>query len=216
MENQIILNLLEQIKKLTDENCELKMENFRLKENMMQAPVIVQPPREVIVQAPVEVNHTHYDCLENLVMEKYKNSMSIKDFEDFLKTTVTENDVFDCINKNVHDVITNVLIRELSNKDIRPIHKNKYYLVKNNNEWVKKEYFDYDLVIKRFNNIVSYGLVMIFNKIKNSKDCNQSGSNFHKYKNYTFDINEMTINLMNELNHKSISKKISNIIHVNL
>ena len=210
MENLIIKNLLEQVEKLTEENKKLIEENNKLKSGEKTENITDN------ITNNTELIRYHYSSIEELANDKYKDSMSIEDFETYIKDKVTENDLINCIYKSLQVVIIEILTRELSDKNIRPLHKNKYYIVKSGDQWIKKEYFDFQKIIKRLNNIVSFCLTSTFFKIKKTADYYNGGSSSHSYKDHKFDADELSIKLMDEINHIAIAKPIGNLLHINL
>lgn len=209
MENLIIQNLLEQVEKLKQENKKLIEENTRLKNGQNEIPII----KENIIK---ETPENKYVSIEDLVGEKYQNAMSISEFETYLKSKITEADLFECLYKEVQVVVIDVLTRELSNKEIRPIHKNKHYVVKIGDTWIKKEHYDFDKIIKRLINIVVHTMNVIFISLRKTELYINGGAGLHKYKHYSFDREEFSIKLMDDLNNQVISKTIGNRIHINL
>jgi hypothetical protein len=209
MENLIIKNLLDQIEKLNEENKRLTEENVKLRNNID----IDLKTNDVETREVVE---NKYSSIEDMISEKYCNAININDFEVLLKSKITEKDLFDCLYKNVKDVVVDVLTRELSNKEIRPLHKNKYYIVKTGDVWFKQEYFDFDKIVKRLINIVVHTMMSILYKLRKSKDYINGGSGIHAYKDYRFDYDEFKLKVLEDLNHQSISKLIGNRLHVNL
>jgi len=214
MENLIIKNLLEQVEKLTEENKKLIEENNSLKNNGAITNNITNNTPNTSNEIIIVKNH--YSSIEELANEKYKDSMSIEDFEVYIRDKVVESDLINCIYKSQQTVIIDILTRELSNKDIRPLHKNKYYVVKSGDEWIKKEYYDFQKIIKRLNNIVSFCLTSTYGKIKKSSEYYNGGSASHSYKGHRFDADELCSKLMDEINHPAISKPIGNLLHINL
>jgi hypothetical protein len=209
MENLIIKNLLEQVQRLTDENNMLK-EKLCMKES---SPIIYEETAPTIIkETPANI----YVSIEQMITEKYTDALNIDEFEAILKTKVTENDLFDCIYKNLKDITIDILTRELSNKENRPIHKNKYYVVKINNEWCKKEYFDFNKIIKRLVNIVNYGLMSQLHMIKKKPEYINGGAGTHSYKNHKFDCDELKLILLADLNLQVISKTVGDRLHINL
>jgi len=222
MENLIIKNLLEQVQRLTDENNMLK-EKLSLKElpvqNITEETSLSianetqrSSPKSITEETPENI----YISIEHMITEKYTDALNLDEFEIVLKSRVTEFDMLDCLDKNVKDVIINILTRELSNKQLRPIHKNKYYVVKINNEWVKKEYFDFHIILKRLINIVINTMILKLFGLKKMPGYVDGGSRVHSYKHYKFDYDEFKIKLLGDLNHQVISKAIGNRLHINL
>lgn len=214
MENLIIQNLLEQVEKLKEENRKLIEENTRLKNGQNEIPII----KENIIKENIikETPENKYVSIEDLVGEKYQNAMSISEFETYLKSKITEADLFECLYKEVQVVVIDVLTRELSNKEIRPIHKNKHYVVKIGDTWIKKEHYDFDKIIKRLINIVVHTMNVIFIGLKKTENYINGGAGLHKYKHYSFDREEFTLKLMDDLNNQVVSKTLGNRIHINL
>jgi len=222
MENLIIKNLLEQVQRLTDENNMLK-EKLSLKELPVQniteetpssSPTNIDEETSKIITR--ETPENIYISIEHMITEKYTDALNLDEFEIVLKSRVTEFDMLDCLDKNVKDVIIDLLTRELSNKLLRPIHKNKYYVVKINNEWVKKEYFDFHIILKRLINIVINTMILKLFGLKKMPGYVDGGSRVHSYKHYKFDYDEFKIKLLGDLNHQVISKAIGNRLHINL
>jgi len=222
MENLIIKNLLEQVQRLTDENNMLK-EKLSLKElpvqNITEETSLSianetqrSSPKSITEETPENI----YISIEHMITEKYTDALNLDEFEIVLKSRVTEFDMLDCLDKNVKDVIIDILTRELSNKQLRPIHKNKYYVVKINNEWVKKEYFDFHIILKRLINIVINTMILKLFGLKKMPGYVDGGSRVHSYKHYKFDYDEFKIKLLGDLNHQVISKAIGNRLHINL
>ena len=222
MENLIIKNLLEQVQRLTDENNMLK-EKLSLKElpvqNITEETSLSianetqrSSPKSITEETPENI----YISIEHMITEKYTDALNLDEFEIVLKSRVTEFDMLDCLDKNVKDVIINILTRELSNKQLRPIHKNKYYVVKINNEWVKKEYFDFHIILKRLINIVINTMILKLFGLKKMPGYVDGGPRVHSYKHYKFDYDEFKIKLLGDLNHQVISKAIGNRLHINL
>lgn len=215
MENLIIQNLLEQVEKLKEENRKLIEENTRLKNGQNEMPIIKENiTKEIIITK--EIPENKYLTIEDMVNEKYQNSMSINEFETYLKSKITEADLFECLYKEVQVVVIDILTRELSNKELRPIHKNKYYVVKIGDTWVKKEHYDFEKIIKRLINIAVHTMNVIFINLRKTELYINGGSSVHKYKHYSFDREEFTIKLMDDLNNQVVSKTIGNRIHINL
>ena len=198
MENLIIKNLLEQIEKLTEENN-------RLKQNIINEPNIIK-----------EIPDNRYMSIEEMIQEKYTSSLNIDEFELLLRTKIVENDIFDCLHKSIKDVIINVITRELSNKEQRPLHKNKYFIVKIGDEWVKKEYFEFDKIMKRLINIVNHGIMTKLCLLKKTTDYIDAGPGIHTYKHHRFDYDDLKLRIFEDVNYQAISKIIGDRLHINL
>ena len=206
MENLIIKNLLEQIERLTEENNRLK-QNVIINENN-----IIINENNIIKEIP----DNRYMSIEEMIQEKYTSSLNIDDFELLLKIKIVENDIFDCLYKNIKDVIINVLTRELSNKEQRPLHKNKYFIVKIGDEWIKKEYFDFDKIIKRLINIITHTILSKLYLLKKSSNYIDAGAGIHTYKHHRFDYDDLKLKILEDVNHQAISKIIGDKLHINL
>lgn len=207
MENLIIQNLLEQIEKLKEENKKLTEENNRLKNNTEEC-IIKETPQPIIKE-----KYKSENMLKIIADEKFTNPLNINEFEILLKTKITENDLFDCVNKDLKDVVINVLTRELSNIDIRPIHKNNYYVIRIDDEWVNKTNFDFNKAIKRLINIVVHTMGSIFINLK--KTVGYKGGVL-KYKMHNIDVDNFTVKIMDDINYNVVYKSISNFLHIKL
>jgi len=232
MESLIIQNLLEQVKKLTEENKILIEENKRLKlkgdaEDSDDADSDDSKDGDSdnddeIIQDSQLCMKNNISLEERFINKTYLTSMNNNEFEVFIKQSITEADLFNCIDKPIFDVIIDILNRELSNKDIRPFHAIKYnknvyyYLVKIDDKWIKKEYYDFNLFFKRLNNIISHTMSIILYKLKKSKKYKNGGSGTHKYGDYQFDYDCLISNLMTEIKHTSISKKLTRMLQIKL